>query len=186
MSEPETTELLLRVARGDKQAEADLWPRVYGELRLMAARQLRTERPDHTLQTTALVHEAYLRLTKENPTECKSRTHFFALAARIMRRVLVDYARERRAGKRGGGNVNLPLEDSLAISGDQCAMLADLDEALVRLEKRNARQARIVEMRFFGGLKEEEMADLLELDSRTIRRDWVVARAWLYGELSKK
>jgi RNA polymerase sigma factor (TIGR02999 family) len=181
----EMTELLNRFARGDKQAERDLLPLVYGELRRIAAHHLRQERPNHTLRTTALVHEAYLRLIGRPDMDWQSRTHFFGVAAQVMRHVLVDYARQRRAEKRGGGRTHMPLEDGLAVSDEQCALIAELDAALQRLERLNARQSKVVELRFFSGLKEEEIAELLAVSVRTVRRDWTIARAWIYGELSR-
>lgn len=181
----ETTDLLNRVARGDKQAEQDLLPLVYSELRQLAAYHLRQERPNHTLQATALVHEAYLRLIGRMNLDWKSRTHFFGVAAQVMRRILVDYARQRRAEKRGGGQARLSLEESLAVSDEQCALIADLDTALQRLEQLNSRQSKVVELRFFSGLNEEEIAKFLSVSVRTVRRDWTMARAWVYGELSR-
>jgi RNA polymerase sigma factor (TIGR02999 family) len=179
------TTLLNRAAGGDKQAEEHLLPLIYNELRLMAAHHLRQERPEHTLQATALVHEAYLRLIGLTDIVWKSRAHFFGVAAQVMRHVLVDYARQRRAEKRGGGQARLPLDEGLTVSDEQCVLIDELDAALQRLEKLNARQAKVVELRFFSGLKEEEIADLLAVSVRTVRRDWIVARAWIYGELSR-
>jgi RNA polymerase sigma factor (TIGR02999 family) len=179
----EVTELLNRFARGDKEAEQDLLPRIYGELRRIAAKQMRGERPDHTLQATALVHEAYCRLVEESRAEWENRAHFFAIAATVMRRILVDYARQRGASKRGAGRV-VPPGEGLAVSADQCGLIAELDEALRTLEIRNARQAKVVELRYFAGLTEEEIAGLLGVTPRTVRRDWTVARAWLYGQLA--
>jgi len=178
------TELLNRVARGDKQAEQDLLPLIYNELRRIAAHHLRQERPNHTLQATALVHEAYLRLIGLTDIDWQSRTHFFGVAAQVMRHVLTDYARQRQAEKRGGGQAHLPLEEGLNVSAEQCALIGELDSALQRLERLNARQAKVVELRFFSGLKEEEIADLLMVSVRTVRRDWTIARAWIYGEIS--
>jgi RNA polymerase sigma factor (TIGR02999 family) len=160
-------------------------PLIYDELRQMAAHHLRQEQPGHTLQATALVHEAYLRLIGPDNIVWKSRAHFFGVAAQVMRHVLVDYARQKRAEKRGGGQARLPLEEGLAVSDEQCALIDELDAALQRLEKLNARQAKVVELRFFSGLKEEEIADFLAVSVRTVRRDWIVARAWIYGELSR-
>ena len=181
----EMTELLNLAAGGDKRAEEALLPLIYGELRRIAAHHLRGERPDHTLQSTALVHEAYLRLIGFTDLEWKSRTHFFGVAAAIMRRVLVDYARQRRAEKRGGGQAPLQLEQGLAVSGEQCALIDELDAALQRLERFHPRQAKVVELRFFSGMKEEEIAGLLAVSVRTVRRDWTIARAWIYGELTR-
>jgi RNA polymerase sigma-70 factor (ECF subfamily) len=183
MAATEMTELLLRVSRGDKTAEADLLPRVYRELHGIARRYLAGERREHTLQATALVNEAYLRLFAEQDIEWKSRAHFFGLAAQTMRRILVDHARQRKAKKRGGG-VHISLDEELTISDDQCDLITDLDEALLRLGEFAPRAARIVELRFFSGLGEKEIADILELSVRTVKRDWKMARAWLYDELS--
>jgi RNA polymerase sigma-70 factor (ECF subfamily) len=183
MPTTEVTELLHRIASGDKDAEAELIPRVYRELRRIAQAYLRKERQDHTLQATALVHEAYLRLTATAEIDWKSRTHFFAVAANTMRRILVDYARHRAASRRSGER--LSLDDNLAVSGEQCAFMTELDEALDRLANLNPRQARVVELRFFGGLTEEEIASVLQISSRSVKRDWTVARAWLHGELSR-
>jgi len=167
----ETSELLLRVSRGDRQVEERLWPQVYGELRRMAANQLCGERPNHTLQTTAPVHEAYVRLIGESGPKWHSRAHLFPFAARVMRQILVDYARERRVGKRGGGNATLPLEEGRAVSTEQCAIVSELDDALQRLEIRSPQQSRVVELRFLGGLSEEEIAQLLGVDAQTVRRE---------------
>jgi RNA polymerase sigma factor (TIGR02999 family) len=185
MSHSETTELLNRVARGDRQAEEALLPLIYLELRQIAAHHLRQERPDHTLQATALVHEAYLRMTGLTGIDWKSRTHYFGVAAQVMRHILVDYARGRRSDKRGGGHAHLPLEAGLAVSDKQCVQIAQLDDALERLQRLNPRQAKVVELRFFAGLKEDEIADLLTVSERTVRRDWTIARAWIYGELAR-
>ncbi len=183
----EVTDLLHRAALGDKQAEADLIPQVYGELRKIAAAHLRRERSDHTLQATALVNEAYLRLTQQRETPWKSRTHFFGIAAHLMRRILVDYARQRRAEKRGGGQRThfLPEMDFVLVTDETCTLLTEIDEALVRLERMNPRQARVVELRFFSGLTEDETAEVLGRSTRTVKRDWSLAKAWLYGELSR-
>jgi RNA polymerase sigma factor (TIGR02999 family) len=185
MAAPEMTELLQRLSRGDKQAEEDLIPRVYRELRRIAAAHLRSERPDHTLQATALVHEAYIRLTSQEQLDWKSRTHFFAVAAQVMRRILVDHARKRNAGKRGNGAVVLQLDENLTLADDQCDLVTGIDSALERLARLNPRQAKVVELRFFSGLSEEEIGQVLGVSSRTVKRDWTVARAWLYGELGR-
>jgi RNA polymerase sigma-70 factor, ECF subfamily len=181
----DVTELLHRFARGDKQAEADLLLRVYRELHRLAKWHLSGERQGHTLQTTALVHEAYLRLTGKTAIDWQSRSHFFAVASQTMRRILVDYARERRAAKRGGGQRDLSLDEALAVSPEHCELVEELDDALKRLEKFSPRQAKVVELRFFGGLREEEIAEILELSERTVKRDWRIAKAWLYDQLSE-
>lgn len=185
MAAADITELLQRVAHGDQQAEADLIPRVYQELHSIALAYLRRERSDHTLQATALVNEAYLRLTGQHEIDWKNRAHFFGIAAQLMRRILVDYARQRQAVKRGGGGVHVSLDEGLLVSNDQCELAADLDEALERLARLDARQAKVVELRFFGGLSEEETAVILGVSSRTVKRDWTMARAWLHGELTR-
>jgi len=183
MATCDVTDLLQRAARGDKQAEADLVPRVYRELYKLARIHLRGERPEHTLQPTALVHEAYLRLVTKQDIDWQNRAHFFSIAGMTMRRILVDYARQRNAGKRAG--VHISFDDNLSISAKHCSMITELDSALERLATLNARQAKIVELRFFSGLTEDEIAEALQISSRTVKRDWTVARAWLYGELSR-
>ena len=179
----EITVLLQRISSGDKGAEEELLPKVYRELKRLASACLRRERQGHTLQATALVNEAYLRLSDQKDVAWTGRTHFFAIAARIMRRILADYARQRNAGKRGGGRPHLSLDEELHVTDSQCALIEGLDEALQRLAQLDSRQAQVVEMRFFGGLTEEEIAEVLGVSSRTVKRDWMMARAWLYGEL---
>jgi RNA polymerase sigma-70 factor (ECF subfamily) len=145
----------------------------------------RRERPDHTLQPTALVHEAYLKLIEQRRVSWESRAHFYCVAARLMRRVLMDHAREVKAAKRGGG-LKIPLEPSLVYSEERPGELVAVDEALARLAERDPRQGQVVELRFFGGCSEDEIARILGVSSRTVKRDWRIARAWLYAELSKK
>jgi RNA polymerase sigma-70 factor, ECF subfamily len=178
------TGLLRRVSAGDRNAEEELFPRIYAELKRLAAHYLRSERPGHTLQPTALVHEAYLKLTDQSSIDWQGRNHFYALAAHTMRNVLTDYARMRSAAKRGGAPIKLPLNDELLGSDEQCDLITNLDEALGDLAAIEPRQARIVEMRFFGGLSEEEIGDLLGISSRTVKREWKKARAWLLGRLN--
>ena len=185
MAATEVTELLQRISHGDKQAEEDLIPRVYRELRRIAGAHLRNERPDHTLQATALVNEAYIRLTSQEQPDWKDRTHFFAVAAQVMRRILVDHARKKNAAKRGSGAVVAPLDTNLSLADDQCELITGIDSALERLALLNPRQAKVVELRFFSGLNEEEIGEALGISSRTVKRDWTVARAWLYGELAR-
>jgi RNA polymerase sigma factor (TIGR02999 family) len=180
----DVTRLLARWSRGEQEALDELLPLVYGELRRMAGRQLRAERQEHTLTPTALVHEVYLRLVDQRRADWQNRTQFFAIAARLMRRVLVDHARARLAGKRGGSAVFVPLEQA----GDPPAAstVADVlavDESLARLAALDADQARLVELRFFGGLTVEEIAPLLGRSERTVKREWRLARAWLFREL---
>jgi RNA polymerase sigma factor (TIGR02999 family) len=182
----EVTNLLGLLRLGDPQAEERLIPLVYGELRRLAASYLRKERSDHTLQPTALVHEAYLRLRDVRGIDWQSRAHFFALAAQLMRRILVDHARAHRASKRGGSREPVALDDALVFSPPRAEQFVALDEALTRLAKRDRRQSQIVEMRFFGGLDEQEIASLLGISTRTVKRDWRIAKAWLFRELNPK
>jgi RNA polymerase sigma factor (TIGR02999 family) len=178
----EITQLLARMAGGDRQAEDQLIPLIYEQLRALAAHFLRGELPNHSLQATALVHEAYLRLAGIGDIAWRNRTHFFALAARTMRRILVDHARNVNAGKRRG--VKVSLESAIVYSDEQSGELLELDEALDRLAEWDPRQARVVELRFFAGLSEEEAAEVLGVSQRTVKRDWKMAKAWLYGQLS--
>lgn len=163
----------------------DLFPLVYGELHRMAARQMRAERDDHTLSTTALVHEAWLELTKLNRIQWQNRSHFLAVAAQAMRRVLIDYTVARRRHKRGGGQplVRLDHDDAFALAAERDDELLALDEALDRLKSMNDRQARIVECRFYGGMSVEETAEALGISPATVKREWATARAWLNREL---
>jgi RNA polymerase sigma factor (TIGR02999 family) len=182
-SSGDITMLLKRISAGDRSAEEQLVPRVYQDLRRLAAVYLRHERPDHTLQPTALVHEAYLRLTGRAAIQWQDRVHFFRIAASTMRRILVDHARNNKAGKRGGGALKIPLQDCMGPATGLDRTVLDLDQALERLSNLDERQAQIVEMRFFAGLSEEEIASALCLSTRTIKREWAMARAWLRGEL---
>ena len=168
-----------------KQAVYDeLFPLVYAELRRIAAREMRREKPGRTLQTTALVHEAYLRLLKDASLSFENRAHFLGVAARAMREILIEHARARSARKRGGGAVRLTLDDLVApVSSPSIDVLA-LDEALQRLARLDERHARVVELRYFGGLSVEETAAALELSPATVKRDWTLARAWLFRELA--
>lgn len=179
------TRLLCDLRSGRKDVEAPLFSLVYEELRRIAAGYLRRERRDHTLQPTALVHEAYLRLVDQSEQNWENRAHFVGIGAHLMRQILVDYARKRLTDKRGGAEQHVTL-DEMTIGG---AMLSDdvlaLDEALSKLEEIDSRQSQIVEMRFFGGLTEEEIGKHLGLSTRTIKREWSVARAWLYAEITK-
>jgi RNA polymerase sigma factor (TIGR02999 family) len=185
VSQPgDVTQLLIELRSGKKEAESKLIPLVYTELRRLAAHYLRGERPDHTLQPTALVHEAYLRMTKLHDVDWQSRSHFFATAATVMRRILVDHARAQRAGKREGFREAISLDEALVISPARCTQLVALDDALDRLAKLDARRSKIVELRFFGGLSEEETGLFLGISARTVKRDWRVAKAWLYNEVN--
>jgi RNA polymerase sigma-70 factor, ECF subfamily len=186
MADPgDLTILLRRVSAGDLSAEAELMERVYAELKSLAARFMREERPDHTLQATALVHEAFVKLSARHNVNFVDRTHFFAVAAQIMRRLLIDHGRKHRSQKRGGGKP-LPLDDLVIKVGELATDIEDLHLALERLEKAAPRQAKVVEMRYFGGMSEDEIAAHLNISPRTVKRDWVLARARLYAELTGK
>jgi RNA polymerase sigma factor (TIGR02999 family) len=179
------TKLLHDLRAGKKEAESQLIEAVYPQLRRMAGRYIRGERAGHTLQATALVHEAYLQLVGQTSKEWENRAHFFAVAAQLMRRILVDYARQRKAAKRDGGRQRVELTESLALSEARLDEIVAIDEALSRLEEWDARQCRVVELRFFSGLTEEEIAEVLGVAPRTVKRDWNVAKAWLHGELNR-
>jgi RNA polymerase sigma factor, sigma-70 family/RNA polymerase sigma factor, TIGR02999 family len=179
------TVLLRRLKEGDQAAESQFAGQVYDELRRLAANYMRRERNDHTLQPTALVHEAFLKLFECRDIDWQGRAHFFAVASQMMRRILVDHARRAHAGKRGGDWNQEPLDAAFLYAETRPVELIALDEALQRLSEIDSRQCRIVELRFFGGLSVEEAAEVLGVSERTIKREWSVARAWLYGELSK-
>ena len=181
--QPDVTVLLSQLTQGDQAAAERLMPLVYDELKRLARGYMRREREDHTLQTTALVHEAYLKLVRQQATNWQGRAHFFGIAAQLMRRILIDHARGHLREKRGGALVVLPLDEALAFSTEHSDNLLKLDEALKRLSKLDPRQGRVVELRFFGGLSVEEIAECLNVSPKTVKRDWVVAKAWLYGEL---
>jgi len=178
--------LLKQVASGNQDAAAKLIPLVYEELHRVAQNRLRQERPDHTLQPTALVHEAYLKLVAQRDANWQSRAHFFAVASQLMRRILVDYARGRLRAKRGGKQTRLPLEKIFVISKGRCDELLALDEALERLGKLDGWQSRVVELRFFGGHSVEETAKILGVCPQTVNREWSFAKAWLYGALKER
>jgi len=180
----EITQLLIQVTQGNHEAESRLIPLIYDELRRLARHYMRQERPDHTLQATALVHEAYLRLTRQKDANWQNRAHFFGVAAQLMRHILVDHARAHRAGKRGGHEQKVSLDEALAFTEDNSERVLAIDEALARLAERDPRLGRIVELRFFAGLTEEEVAEVLGVSPRTVKRDWQVAKAWLRGALS--
>lgn len=179
----EVTQLLDQLRGGNNQALDRLFPLVYQELRLAADRVLRREASGHTLQPTALVHEAYLKLAS-GPVASQNRAHFLGIAARAMRQVLVDHARRRRAAKRGGGEAAVSLSEADGALNIQSDDILALDEALERLGEQNPRLRQVVELRFFGGLTEEETAETLGVTARTVQRDWAKARAWLYKELA--
>jgi RNA polymerase sigma factor (TIGR02999 family) len=178
------TELLRHWTQGDEKALEDLVPLVYKELRRLAHYHLQSERPDHTLQSTALVHEAYLRLIGNEPVHLQNRSHFIAVASRLMRQVLVDYARERRSGKRDWGcRIAFDYLEALPVHGD--AELLALDDALNELLRVDERQGKIVEMKFFGGLSAPEISEVMGLSRATVDRDWATARVWLHRQMSR-
>ena len=170
---------------GDQTALEKLVPLVYGELHRLAHIYMTRERADHTLQTTALVHEAYVRLTGAAQIDWQDRAHFFAISANVMRRILVDWARSRGYQKRGGEARRLPLNEALLVSPDSPIDLVGLNKALEDLEKFDARKAKVIELRFFGGLTVEETAEVVSLSPRTIKREWAAAKAWLLGEMTR-
>ena len=177
------SELLAKWQAGDESALERLLPLVYEELRRIAHRYLRKERPGHTLQTTALVHEAYLRLTKEQPRHFENRAHFLAVSAHLMRQILVEYARSRRTAKRHGGS-RITLEDAVLLGKNRGVDLIALDDALNELALLDRRQSRIVELRFFAGLSIEDTSHVLGISPATVKREWATARTWLYAEMS--
>ncbi len=183
-SAEEVTRLLVELRNGNPEARDNLIPLVYEHLHRLAAGLMRRERTDHTLQPTALVNEAYLRLVSQKDATWQDRTHFLGIAARLMREILVEHARAHQAEKRGGKVERIPLDQALEFSPAKSPELIELDDALKSLERLDPQQARVVELRFFGGLTEEETAAELGISSRTVRRDWVTARAWLHGELA--
>jgi RNA polymerase sigma factor (TIGR02999 family) len=180
----EVTSLLAASSQGDEEALNKLLPLVYAELRKLASRYLRRERPDHSLQATALVHEAYLRLIGQE-VSWQNRAHFFGVAAEMMRRILIDNARKHQAAKRGSGGVKLSLDEALDMADEKAAELVALDDALKALAVFDEQKSRIVELRFFGGLSIEETAEVLSLSTATVVRQWKMAKAWLYHEVNK-
>jgi len=191
MSQPELktreiTRMLREWSDGKREALDELMPLVYEELHRQAARYLRRESQGHTLQTTALIHEAYLKLVDQREVRWQNRAHFFAIAAQMMRRILVDYARAKQREKRGGGAVKLPLEEAVSVAVDEKAVdLIALDEALTKLAVLDSQQAGVVELRYFSDLSLEETAEVLHISRATAARDWNVARAWLHRELTR-
>jgi RNA polymerase sigma factor (TIGR02999 family) len=182
----EITQLLISLKDGDRAAAASkLMPLVYDEFKALAARHLRRERANHTLQPTALVHEAYLRLIDQTRVDWQGRTHFFAVGAQAIRRILVDHARQRNRVKRGSGAERVALDDSVALAPQRAEEILALDEALDKLAHLDERQAQVVEMRFFAGMSVEEVAGVLGVSKRTVEGDWTMARAWLMRELSR-
>ncbi|MDX6695819.1 MAG: hypothetical protein QOF02_3422 [Blastocatellia bacterium] len=180
----EVTQLLAKLSHGDRTALDELLPLVYDELRRLADRYLRRERSDHTLQATALVNEAYLRLVDQN-VPWQNRAHFFGVAAEMMRRILVDHARSHQAQKRGSGGVKLSLDEAINMSDERATDLISLDEALTALAAFDPQKSRLVELRFFAGLSIEETAKVLGVGTATVIRQWRTAKAWLYHEVSK-
>lgn len=185
LSPPEVTQLLADWGKGDKAALDKLLPLVHAELRRIARRQMSQERPGHTLQATALVNEAYLKLAGQKGFEWQNRAHFFAVAAQVMRHILIDHARAHARDKRGGGAIQVSLNDVNLIGDDQAAHFIALDEALQQLEEVDPQKGKIIELRYFGGLSIEETADVLNISPRTVRREWQRARAWLYRMISE-
>src|SRR5947209_20274115 len=179
----EVTQLLADWSHGDQFALERLIPLVYKELRHLAHRYMEGQRPDHTLQTTALVNEAYLRLADQTKPNFTNRSHFFAVSAKAMRQILVDYAKAQQREKRGAGASKVELNEAALISPEQTNAILDVDEALEKLAVLDSRKAHVVELRYFGGLNQEEIAEVLKISTVTVRRDWVFARAWLYTEL---
>lgn len=178
------TELLNDWSKGNKEALDQLVPLVYDELRRQAARYLRREQVGHTLQTTALIHEAYLRLVDQRSVHWQNRAQFFGIAGQMMRRILVDHARTKKRAKRGGSDIRVSLDQAVSISSKKDLDIVALDEALGRLEEIDPQQSRIVELRFFSGLSVEETAAVLGISAATVKRDWSVAKAWLHREIS--
>jgi RNA polymerase sigma-70 factor, ECF subfamily len=182
----EVTQLLLDLSNGDKAALDKLMPLVYDELRRLAHYYMGRERAGHTLQTTALVNEAYLRLIDQRSVRWQNRAHFFGIASQMMRRILVDYARSRQYAKRGGGAHQVSLDEAMVVSEERAADVVALDDALTALAKIDQRKTEIVEMRFFGGLSIEETAEVLGVSPGTVMRDWTLAKAWLHREIRKE
>ncbi len=180
------SKLLVKWGQGDLEAREALIPLVYDELRRVARRHLGRERPDHTLQSAALVHEAYVRLVDKEPPQWQNRAHFFAVAAQLMRHLLVDHARNRHAAKRGAGSPRLMLDEEFDLPQKRGVDVEALDDALNRLANLDSQQSRLVELRFFGGLSIEETAVVLGISPATVKREWATARAWLQREMKKK
>ena len=183
VSPQEVTQLLADWSRGDDGAFTKLTPLIYEELRRLAHHHMSGQRSDHTLQTTALVNEAYLRLADQTNPRWQNRAHFFAVAARAMRQILVSYARSQQSQKRGGGALKIELDDAALVSPQQSREIVDLHEALERLATLDSRKAQVVELKYFGGLNYDEMAEVLKISRVTVRRDWEFAKLWLYTEL---
>jgi len=181
----EVTKLLRDWSNGDQTALERLMPLVYDELHRLAHQHMRREKPGHVLQSSALINEAYLRLVDEPQIHWQNRAHFFGIAARLMRRILVDEARKRNSAKRGGAAIQVSLNEATSVAQEQAANVVALDDALKNLEAIDSRQSEIVELRFFGGLSIEETADVLKVSTGTVMRDWTFARAWLRNEMGQ-
>lgn len=186
MASEKVTKLLAEFSGGNRDVVDELTPHVYQELKRLAGAQLRRERPGHTLQATALVHEAYLKLIDQRNANWQNRAHFFGVACRIMRRILLDYAKSIQREKRGGGAHKTSLDEALVVSEDRASDLVQIDQALIRLEALDPRQAKVVELRFFGGLNVEETAEVLGISAPTVKREWAMAKAWLHRELQSE
>ena len=185
LSPQEVTQLLADWGKGDRSALDKLFPLVQSELRRIAQRQMSQERPGHTLQATALVNEAYLKLAGQQGFDWQNRAHFFAVCAQVMRHILIDHARAHARDKRGGGAVKVSLNDALVVAEDQAAHFIALDEALRVLERLDPQKGKIVELRYFGGLSVEEAAEVMNISPRTVRREWQRAKAWLYRMMTE-
>jgi RNA polymerase sigma factor (TIGR02999 family) len=183
VSPQRVTQLLAHWSHGDDAALSELTPLVYEELRRLAHHYMAGQRPDHTLQATALVHEAYLRLADQTSPNFIDRSHFFAVAAQAMRQILVNYAKASQSQKRGGGALKVELDEAALVSPEQTTEILDLNEALERLGTLDSRKAHIVELKYFGGLNHDEIAEVMKVSTVTVRRDWVFAKAWLHNEL---
>ena len=184
-SDDQITQILIAWSRGDQSALDKLIPVVYKELRRMAARYLRRERPDHSLQPTALVHEAYIRLIDQTRVDWQNRAHFFGVAAQMMRRILVDHAKATRRQKRSGDVHKLPLDEAMNLYEEQRPDLVALDEAMKRLAEIDPRKSQVVELRYFGGLSVEETAEVIGVSRKTVIRDWMMAKTWLHQEITR-
>jgi RNA polymerase sigma factor (TIGR02999 family) len=185
MADRDVTTLLANWRKGDRSALDELTPLVYRELRRLAASYMKRERSDHTLQTTALVHEAFLRMVGGVEVDWENRAHFFGVAAQIVRRVLVEHARAAKTAKRGSGAVDLSINEEVDAAGGRTPQLLELDDALNSLAKIDERQARVVELRFFAGLDVDETAEVMAISRATVKREWASAKAWLYRELAR-
>ena len=185
LSPQEVTQLLADWGKGDRSALDKLFPLVHSELRRIAQRQMSQERPGHTLQATALVNEAYLKLAGQQGFDWQNRAHFFAVCAQVMRHILIDHARAHARDKRGGGAVKVSLTDALVVAEDQASHFIALDEALRRLESLDPQKGKIVELRYFGGLSIDEAAEVMNVSPRTVRREWQRAKAWLYRMMTE-